>query len=212
MMHRNQRHSILPSLVAGAALVMACIVYAEIRARPLIDDMTSSQTAAKISIASPALRQEMPEKARFAAIVERPVFSPTRRPPSEEAAAPIAALDAALSGVVISSGEQFALLKSGTSNEPVRLKEGDEILGWTVARIEPNRILVRHDTMEQELLLDFGAPAPPPPETALPNENVAQANAQKNGQDKGQTAGDAPEPVPPPEADESAPASNKPAK
>jgi hypothetical protein len=66
--------------------------------------------------------------------------------------------------------------------------------------------------MEQELLLDFGAPAPPPPETALPNENVAQANAQKSGQDKGQTAGDAPEPVPPPEADEPAPASNKPAK
>lgn len=212
MMSKNPKRSILPSLMAGASLVMACIIYAEVRARPMIQ--TSSQpTMAEVRIASlPAQRQAMPEKARFAAIVERPLFSPSRRPHSEEPAlVPTPTLDFSLSGIVISTGEPFALIKSGAGGDPVRMKQGEEISGWTVGRIESDRILVRHGRTERELLLDFAAPAPPPPELAMPKDAQAdgkagtQANEQGTSKNNGGT-GDGNTPAPPPEAEEPAPA------
>lgn len=209
----NHRRSILPSLLAGAGLVMACIVNAEVRARPVIEDVASSPVkAAAVLNASPARRQDMPEKGRFASIVQRPLFSPTRRPNSEEAAAsPVAPiLNVTLNGIVISSGEPFALIKASTVESLTRLMEGDQIAGWTVARIEPDRVVVRQGNIEQEVLLDFGAAAPPSPTTmpasAQPN---GQASQQNNGQDKTQAAEDEAEPVPPPEADEPPPAGQK---
>ena len=52
--------------------------------------------------------------------------------------------------------------------------------GWTVARIEADRILVRYGATERELLLDFSAPAPPPPEMAMPNDAAADGQAAKS--------------------------------
>jgi len=208
-MSRYQRRSLLPSLAAGAGLLMACIIYAEIRARPVIEEGPAAPVAQMRTRPSlPAGGEAMPERARFAAIVERPVFSPTRRPPSEgttETAAPT--LDFSLFGVVNSAGEQSALIKPSTGGEPVRVKEGEKVSGWTVARIASDRILVRHDTMERELLLDFAAPAPPVPETAMPKD--AQTSGQPNAQSNGQQTQQDNEPVPPPEADEPAPADKK---
>jgi len=205
-MSRYQKRSLLPALAAGAGLLMACVIYAEIRARPVIEDGTSApmaQTRTRPSLS--AGRAAMPAKTRYAAIVERPVFSPTRRPPSEaaiEATAPT--LDFSLFGVVNSAGEQSALIKPSAGGEPVRVKEGDDFSGWTVARIASDRILVRHDAMERELLLDFAAPAPPVTETAMPMD--AQTSGQPNAQNNGQQTQQDSEPVPPPEAEEPAPA------
>lgn len=208
-MPRYQKRSLLPSLAAGAGLLMACIIYAEIRARPVLEDGTSAPTAqTRTRPALPAGREAMPEKTRYAAIVERPVFSPTRRPPSDaatEAAAPT--LDFSLFGVVSSAGDQSALIKPSAGGEPVRVKEGEDFSGWTVARIASDRILVRHDAMERELLLDFAAPAPPMPETAMPMD--AQTSGQPTAQDNGQQKQQDNEPVPPPEADEPAPVDKK---
>ena len=212
MKSKNTKRSVLPSLMAGAGLVMACIVYAEVRARPTIESRTLPQaTAAEARIASlPPQRQAMPEKARFSAIVERPLFSSSRRPPSEEmavAAAPTP--DFSLFGVVISTGEPFALVKPGGGGDPVRVKEGEEISGWTVDRIESDRILIRHGRTEGELLLDFTAPAPAPAETATPTDAQADTDAQVNQQSTGENngqAGEAGETVPAAKAEEPAPA------
>jgi hypothetical protein len=216
-MPRYPSRSMLPSLLAGAGLVMACIVYAEVRARPTIEDQSYSQARpVKVSSAGPALRQGMPIKDRFSVIVERPLFSPVRRPNTEELAAePAPALDFTLSGIVISSGEPFALLKPSAGDGVMRVKEGDDVTGWTVARIEPDRIVVRQRSMEQELFLDFGAPAPARPETTMPKavpadqQGNAQANQQGNAPGTGQADTDTPEPTPPPEADEPVPANQK---
>jgi hypothetical protein len=160
----------------------------------------------------------MPDKDRFSIIVERPLFSPVRRPNSEEPAAePAPTLDFTLSGIVISSGEPFALLKPSAGDGLMRVKEGDDVTGWTVARIESDRIVVRQRSVEQELFLDFGAPAPPQPETTMPKpvpadeQGNARANQQSNVPGTGQANTGTPEPTPPPEADEPAPANQKPA-
>jgi hypothetical protein len=165
------KRGLLPALVSTAGLVMAGIVYAEIRARPTIGNHAAPPvTTADIRL--PALtveRQAMPGKASFAAIVERPLFSSSRRPKSEQAPPESTpSLDFSLSGIVTSTNEPVALVKLGAgSGDPKGVKEGEIISGWTVARIESDRITVRLDVMERELLLDFAAPAPPPPPEAI---------------------------------------------
>jgi hypothetical protein len=165
------KKGLLPALVFAAGLVMAGIVYAEIRARPIIGGHVVPPVAtADIHLpASTVVRQAMPGKTSFAAIVERPLFSTSRRPKSKQVTpVPTPSLDFSLSGIVTSTNEPVALVKLGAgSGDPQGVREGETISGWTVARIEADRITVRLDVMERELLLDFAAPAPPPPPEAI---------------------------------------------
>lgn len=204
-MSKNHKRGPLPWLAVGTCLVMICVVFAEIRARPIIHDAPPFQaTAAEVLPAPPTpSRQAMPEKNRLEAIVERPLFSSSRRPHSEQTSvASVPSPHLSLFGVVISTDEAVALVKPGAGGGPMRVKQGEDISGWIVARIEPDRILVRRDVMERELLLDFAAPAPPPPEPAVPKEAQAarqggvQADWQPNEGDE-----QSPEPTPPSETD-----------
>ena len=205
-MRTARTRRLLPWLVSAAVLVMAGIIYAEIRARSAVDDHASPGATTDVRLASPTVtRQAMPEKASFAVIVERPLFSSSRRPHSEQnTPASTPSLDLSLSGIVTSVNEPVALVKVGTGGgDPKGVKEGETISGWTVARIESDRVLVRYDAMERELLLDFAAPAPPPPpETMTPLDAQAyqQASEQAAPQD---TESEDPEQVPesPPESE-----------
>ena len=112
-------------------------------------------------------------------------------------------LDISLAGVVVSTRESFALVKPNAGGEPMRVKEGEAISGWTVARIDADRILLRHEGTEAELRLDFAEPAPPVAEPAAPQG--AQAKAQGKEQHQQAASGQAPE-DPPPEVEEPDPA------
>jgi type II secretory pathway component PulC len=206
MMSKSPRRSLLPSLMASAGLILACIIYAEVRGRPTMQTAVPPHTTTwEERVASrPTQRQAMPEKARFSAIVERPLFLPSRRPPSEESvAASTPTPDVSLFGIVISTGEPFALVKPDTGGDPIRVQQGEEISGWTVDRIEADRILIRQGRTESELLLDFTAPASPPADAHTGTD--AQANQQGTGEGGGQ-AGDTGEAAPVPEAQQPAPA------
>jgi hypothetical protein len=184
-MNVDGKRSPLPWLLFAAGLVMIGIVYAEIRARPTIDDRASSPAATSdVRLAAPTVtRQAMPERASFAVIIERPLFSSSRRPQGEQTMPETTPrLDFRLSGIVTSANVPVALVKLGAGGgDPMGVKEGETISGWTVARIESDRILVRHDVMERELLLDFAAPAPtPPPETMTPSDGEAAPQERKD--------------------------------
>jgi hypothetical protein len=197
-------HRPLLLLMAGAALVMACIVYAEIRARPVIERVALSEGAGEIRVPPlPKPRTIMPAKETFAVIVERPLFSPSRRPPAEgTAATPTPAPDFSLFGIVISAGEPFALVKPGAGGDPVRITEGASMSGWTVSRIESDRIMIWHGTTQQELLLDFSAPAPASA-TEVPNDATADSQVAPADQDNAGTANASDgEQAPQPEAEE----------
>jgi type II secretory pathway component PulC len=161
----NHKRSPLPWVAAGASLITACVVYAEIRAQPMVRQTPLlDATAAEVLPAAPS-RQAMPEKERYAVIVERPLFSPSRqRRSAQPSGASAPSLNLSLFGVVISTDQQIALVELGADGDPLRVKQGDEISGWRVARIEPDRILIQQDMMERELLLDFVVPAPLPTE------------------------------------------------
>lgn len=210
-MSRIVHRRLLLSLMAGASLVMGGIVFTEISARPTIPDPATSPDAGEVRVPSlPEPRAAMPAKESFAVIVDRPLFSPSRRPPAEGAAvASIPALEFSLFGIVISTAEPAAIIKPESGGDPVRVTEGETMSGWTVARIEADRVLVQYGATERELLLDFSAPAPPPPEMAMPNDTPADgqtaqsANAQSGEIDNAQHSETPPEAEEPEATDQS---------
>lgn len=172
-MNKNRKRGPLRWTAAGAGLITACLVYGEVRAQPMVSQTALLHATAAEVLPAPLApsREAMPEKETFAVIVERPLFSPSRqRPSAQPSGATAPSLDLSLFGVVISAGQRIALVELGADGAPLPVKQGDEISGWKVARIEPDRILVQHDMMERELLLDFVVPAPPGPEPTPPPE------------------------------------------
>lgn len=104
---------------------------------------------------------------RYGVTLQRPLFSPTRRPPPPAAplaqpVAPMAALpapppDVALSGIIAGGGGGVALLRRPQDAAPIRVVPGAQVDGWTVAEIRPRAIVLRRDA--RSVTVDL--PAPP---------------------------------------------------
>ena len=108
---------------------------------------------------------------RWAAILERPLFHPDRRPWVESvpepavAVAPVAvAPDPAQSqvaeppngillGTVINGSRNSALVRGTSSPHPAILRRGDSVDGWTVQAIERGRMVLERDGLRFELAL-----------------------------------------------------------
>lgn len=105
---------------------------------------------------------------RFAEITERPLFSPSRRPPVRARAAtpkPVAAAaptpkqidtgEYRLLGVVIEEDRRVALLRSLRGRTIEVVSEGGTLEAWTVEKIEPESVtLVQGDVRDVVLLRD----------------------------------------------------------
>ncbi len=72
----------------------------------------------------------------FRAIVERPLFSPTRRPPPSQAGEPDSGTrQFQLKGVIVSARDQHALIVSQSTGKSYQVRTGDVVEGWRVERI-----------------------------------------------------------------------------
>ncbi len=122
--------------------------------------------AAVAGPAIPARAGDPAPETRFRAMVERPLFSPTRRPPPAPQA--VAPLDApvplapsppnlALSGVITGGGGGVALIRRPQDAAPIHVALGGTVDGWTVAEIHPRAIVLRRDA--RSVTVDL--PAPP---------------------------------------------------
>jgi hypothetical protein len=98
--------------------------------RPLKPDAPGSEIAA------------LPPSSAFSAIVDRPLFSPTRRPVPGTGTGSGGGIEARyqLLGLVVSETVRRAWLAEGARHFEVG--EGDKIEGWTVAHIEQDRLLL----------------------------------------------------------------------
>jgi len=85
---------------------------------------------------------------------DRPLFSRSRRPPPppppvvERVAPPpppVAPPSVVLLGVVKDENGALALVRSGSANEVIRARVGEEIEAWKVTEIEPRRLVLSHD-------------------------------------------------------------------
>jgi len=123
---------------------------------------------------------------RLSATRERPLFSPTRRPPA--APAPPSVIGAervplappptvALIGIVLNAEGAQALVRAGPADRPVRLRRGDEIGGWKVTEIDRRQLVLSLDGRSVTVTLftpgrvkriasgDAGIPRPPIPQS-----------------------------------------------
>ena len=101
---------------------------------------------------------------------ERPLFVPTRRPPapppvkvvqrSEIPAAPPAAPNVVLLGIIDENdGERARALVRLGAGKPLRLRVGEDVSGWKVARIEARRLILTLAERSAEFTLFSGTHA-----------------------------------------------------
>ncbi|HZT87897.1 MAG TPA: hypothetical protein VFA12_08005 [Stellaceae bacterium] len=144
------------ALGAAAALLTALAVWPWLPHPP---PPAISVAAPASPAAPPAL--ELPPLASFTAVVERPLFSSSRRAGGGAKQAPGAAFAGRyrLLGLIAAGDDRRALLAEGP--RVVELKEGDAVEGWRIKRIEQDRLILSSATGEAVLNLHT-PPATPP--------------------------------------------------
>jgi len=144
--------------------------------RPLFEPSAQGQASsrAKVPTQSSKDRSELfaplGEKEEYAAVTERPLFLPNRRPPSEEpegdtqeeleAPSDLARLD--LNAILITPSESSAWIRDPTKKGLVRVRLGDELSGWSVQEIRSDRILLKRQGEKDTLVLRDYKNMPPP--------------------------------------------------
>jgi hypothetical protein len=154
-------------LLGLAFIALVCVIYAEISVFVTGDARESGNRAPPnlpAPMSSPSLIA-MPDREELAAILERPVFSETRRPSEGPIERTTRQTDFTLAGVVIAAGERSALIQPRNGRLIQRLKEGDDVAGWMLVEISRDRIKIRRGVVEAEMLIDYAAPAPLTPRT-----------------------------------------------
>ena len=198
-MRRHRFNVWLPPLLLVVCGALSLLIYRELTLGP------STEAAAKGSTAVPTTLSALPPEPQFSmlpiedfqAILERPIFSPGRRPPpvgSVELSATTGDVSFVLKGILIDADERTALFRSKRSDKLVRLGEGDKIEGWTLVRIEADQVFLVRGEIEKVLEPTFG---PPAPGVRTRRKMSSQNNEQQ--QDQEQVDESDPEQVTPPE-------------
>ena len=156
---------LITGLLAGLGLVLSWLVF-ELYGEspdPAVDQGGGPAPAVEPLPPEPSF--SMPPIEDFAETIDRPIFSSTRRaragPAPQVAASAPTSLSFVLEGVVITSGERWALLRPEGGGEIIRLAEGGLLGGWEVIAIHPDKVSLRRDEVETVLELIFKL-APPP--------------------------------------------------
>ena len=163
MIQRRSGNGILTALLVAACAGLGWTVYRGFSAPPEAPGAASPAAGDDVAPLPEAASFEMPPLEAFSIVAERPLFSPTRRPPEGEvaAAAPRQMLDLTLIGVVLTAEERLAIVTPAGQGNAVRLGVGDSIQGWTLVAVEPERATFERDGEEETLFLAFQtAPTP----------------------------------------------------
>jgi hypothetical protein len=145
-------------LIGGSAAICAVIA-----AWPWLSPPVPSarpRAAAPSSTPAPVLTA-LPPLTSFSAIVERPLFSPSRRPPpgTDAALAPSVAGRYQLLGIVATGLKKRAFLADGARHFDIA--EGDRIERWTVKQIGTDSVLLSSSEGETVLKLKPATAEPP---------------------------------------------------
>jgi general secretion pathway protein N len=120
----------------------------------------------------------------YAAIKDRPLFRPDRRPrveepddataePPPEETAKLDGMD--LAGVLLYPGASMAWVRDPSQPAPVRVRPGEILAGWTVKDIKADRlVLERQGTTDTLPLRTFNSPWASPPPPPLPPPRAAK--------------------------------------
>jgi hypothetical protein len=162
-----------PLLLGAVCAGLAGVLYNEFRAlgEARFEGPSSNGETPAVAPLPPDPIFALPPAEDFAAIVERPVFSPSRRPLAAPAPVIDQGGDFVLVGIVISDGKPFALVRPQPGAPPVRVDEGGSIAGWTAEAILADMVRFRRGEATIELDLAYDAPGlgpPAPPQLVAP--------------------------------------------
>jgi hypothetical protein len=171
-----------PAITRIAALGLLCLALAVVwiwislnPAEPVGVALAPAPASAQPTNVEPPLFN-MPPMAAFSEIAARPVFIPSRRPIPPPAALTLAAAPApapppppapppqinlTLVGIMIGDEGRYALVRSAGSQTVTTLAEGQEIGGWQVYLILPDRIVLRVANIETEIMFPVLSPSQP---------------------------------------------------
>jgi hypothetical protein len=129
---------VLLPLIAGC-LVFGGIVFMELAPA---GDPATTEVAKRLDAAPAIQRQQNPKLDQLlAAILARPLFSSTRRPPevAPAAAAGSDLADARLTGIVTEPGHRIAIFAVNGA-KPLKLAVGEAVSGWRIESILPGEV------------------------------------------------------------------------
>jgi hypothetical protein len=158
------RHLLIVAAVGAHASTRALVVCAEAssaQARPAPDALTAIETPALS--ANPVARIPLD---RLSVTRERPLFLPSRRPPSrrdppavarvEQATppqTPVAPPAVALFGIVVGDDGARAFITAGPAHRIVRVRPGDDVDGWRVSAITERRLVLSRSDLSATFTL-----------------------------------------------------------
>ena len=182
----SPKQRIGPLLILSA--VLAGVLALEVMAGPFfVPEATSVSPGAKNSVVLPRESPaEKPAISTFAEVVERPLFTPSRRPPPPKTDSTIAASPEKpetfdLIGVIISADRRMALLRTVASSEVMQAVEGQSIGGWEVHAIKPTQVVLRRGN-DSEVIKINDAAKPSAQSSPAVNNPSAPKNSSVSGE------------------------------
>ena len=167
----------LASALAILAGVLVLVIGLEYGSSAALHEKVASAGGAPVPVQTallPAIAAVNPDQ-EYAETGARPLFTPTRRPAPaapQVAASTMAKGQFLLTGVISAGGTKIALLREKSSGRIVRVEQGKDVNGITVAQIDPEQVTLAQGSDHEvvQLLVAKGAaqPAAPPPVPSAP--------------------------------------------
>lgn len=151
---------------AGIGLAGFALYLLSVDARPIPPQLPDTPSADPPPVTPIGFDMQAVTIERYAAMVERPLFTATRRPPPAESAAPQSApvplpTQFALEGVVLAPDQRSAIFRNTTTSKVMRVPEGAPLGSWTVETLEPDRVVLKHRDSAHEITLRHFDATPP---------------------------------------------------
>jgi len=136
--------------LTAACATSAWALYQEVHSPPGVPAPAAAALGEAVGLPDLPTPPELglPPLAEFAAIVERPLFFPDRRPlPAEPPPPPPPKepLTANVVGIVMSGTQGTLLLRLPKEKDAVTLRTGDIVQGWTLVEISPEGAVFERD-------------------------------------------------------------------
>lgn len=186
----NKSAATLALLCLLAALVVAAelLVPNETEVQVSRHQTEPADVAPSADLPEPAQPVDLPPLEHYSEIVERPLFVAGRRPeesvaePVAEApksAAPAPKTKVKLTGIVLTAKERSALFYDETQKLSWRLTQGQDMEGWLLAEVQPDKVVLTRGDETQEMLLRRPRDKRPPPPIPKAGAGSAGAEAKK---------------------------------
>ena len=163
-MRRRDSKIRLPFLLLVICAVLAWTIFRQLEIEPQLEANAYGTNEAPKTVPElpPEIHFNAPPIEDLQAVLERPVFAPNRRSPSEVVAeAPVPkTFDFALKGIVIDGDERIAVFLPNAKGKVVRLREGDQMQGWTLMQVEVDHVVLARGDRETVLEPSYERAAP----------------------------------------------------